>query len=206
MEIETANNNNYRKVDSIEQSVPSLHANDEETDFVSNGNNDISREKLEMKQSKDKRKKDKVERHKKEKDKKHKSKDKKQQKSTTKAIEEGVRVPEKEDNNVSKSDDEHSDNLSGIEKERNGTSYDQEDFDNDDNEGDHASKSAQNEDIESESVSNNNRISDDVNNDDNQTDNTTLIRQIKKDYYKKIERVFTGKLVRSLVLVLCGLC
>ena len=75
--------------------------------------------------------------------------------------------------------------------ERDASSYDENHFDNDD-EADQASESAQNEDIESEIISNNNRTNNE-DNDDDQAGNTTLIRQIKQDYYKKIERVFTGK-------------
>lgn len=198
--LEETNNNN-QKVSVLEQSIPSLHVDDEEKDIVSNKYNDGSREKSEKK-SKNKRKKDKDKRHKKEKkDKKHKSKQKKQQKSTRTLDEVGLRVPEKEDskNGQDKPDDEYPDNLSGVERmERDASSYDEHHFDNDDDEADQASESAQNEDIESEIISNNNRT-DNEDNDDDQAGNTTLIRQIKQDYYKKIERVFTGKLVRCLV-------
>eukprot|EP00029_Vermamoeba_vermiformis_P006158 TRINITY_DN2336_c0_g1_i4.p1 TRINITY_DN2336_c0_g1~~TRINITY_DN2336_c0_g1_i4.p1 ORF type:complete len:755 (-),score=69.75 TRINITY_DN2336_c0_g1_i4:73-2337(-) len=192
--FEEANNNN-QKVSVLEQSISSLQVDDEEKDIVSNKYNDGSREKSEKKSSKNKRKKDKDKRHKKEKkDKKHRSKQKKQQKSNRTLDEVGLRVPEKEDdkNVQDKPDDEYPDNLSGVERmERDASSYDENHFDNDD-EADQASESAQNEDIESEIISNNNRTNNE-DNDDDQAGNTTLIRQIKQDYYKKIERVFTGR-------------
>jgi hypothetical protein len=193
--LEKVNNNN-QKISSLEQqSIPSLHVDDEEKDFVSNKNNDSSREKPEKK-SKDKRKKDKDKRRKKEKkDKKHKSKEKKQQKTTRTLDEVGLRVPEKEDNkNVQdKPDDEYPDNLSEVERmERDASSYDENHFDNDDDEADQASESAQNEDIESEIISNNNRISNE-DNDDNQAGSITLIRQINS-HRNRIKGIFLGKL------------
>jgi hypothetical protein len=193
--LEKVNNNN-QKISSLEQqSIPSLHVDDEEKDFVSNKNNDSSREKPEKK-SKDKRKKDKDKRRKKEKkDKKHKCKEKKQQKTTRTLDEVGLRVPEKEDNkNVQdKPDDEYPDNLSEVERmERDASSYDENHFDNDDDEADQASESAQNEDIESEIISNNNRISNE-DNDDNQAGSITLIRQINS-HRNRIKGIFLGKL------------
>jgi hypothetical protein len=178
--LEKVNNNN-QKLSSLEQSIPSLHTGDEEKDIVSNKNNDSSREKPEKR--KDKRKKDKDKRHNKEKkDKRHKSKEKKQQKSTRTLDEVGLRVPEKEDNKTvqaksdDKPDEEYADNLSGVERmECDASSYDENHIDNDDDEADQASESAQNEDIESEIISNNNRISNEDNSDD-QAGNTTLIR------------------------------
>lgn len=182
-------NNNNRKISSLEQST-----------IVSNKNNDSSREKSEKKSKDKRRKKDKDKRRKKEKkDKKHKSKEKKQQKSTRTLEEVGLRVPEKEDNkNVQeKPDDEYPDNLSGVERmERDASSYEENHFDNDDDEADQASESAQNEDIESEIISNNNRISNE-DNDDNQAGNITLISQINS-HRNRIKGIFLGKLNNNL--------
>ncbi len=183
----------------------SFRVGSEENNFVNVEENcDKDQEKLEKK-SKDKRKKDKREKkHKKEKrDKNDKSKQKKRQKSTSKTLEEeGVRVTENNsssnnnnNNNksIDKSDDEHLDNVSEVEMERDAASYDEHGFDNDDNEA-NQDYSVQNEDdLESEHINNNNDVD---NENDDQAVHATLIIRVKKDYYEKLRRVFNGNATR----------